>query len=47
MLFGVGARDPLIFSAGAAVLFVVALAATYVPARRATRIALVTALRTE
>jgi putative ABC transport system permease protein len=47
LLFGVTARDPLAFGAGAAVLLVVAVAASYIPARRATRLEPVTALRAE
>jgi putative ABC transport system permease protein len=38
MLFGVTASDPLTLSAVAAILLVIALAACYLPARRATRV---------
>jgi putative ABC transport system permease protein len=38
LLFGVGARDPMVFSGVAALLGVIALAASYVPARRAARV---------
>jgi predicted permease len=46
-LFGVSAHDPLTFSAVAALLVLVALAACYIPARRASRIEPVIALRCE
>ena len=38
LLHGVSAADPLVFTAAAAVLFAAALAASYLPARRASRI---------
>ena len=47
LLFGVGANDPLAFSAAAAVLVVVAMIATYMPMRRATRVNPAVALRRE
>jgi len=47
MLFGLSPRDPLAFAAGSAGLFLVALAACYVPARRALGVEPTVALRTE
>jgi ABC-type antimicrobial peptide transport system permease subunit len=47
VLFGVSPRDPLVYGAVVALVVIISLAASLVPARRATRVDPMIALRAE
>lgn len=47
MMYGVSPLDPLVYLSMAVVLGAIGMAATYVPARRATRVDAIVALRAE
>jgi putative ABC transport system permease protein len=46
-LYGVGSRDPLVFASVAVALVLVAILAAYIPARRASRVDPIVALRND